>query len=970
MRQLFRMALLIALGASLYVLPAGAQGSLPTAEDGRPDQTVLWSASNPFLPAERGYLSPPTEAARPFTHMLLRREARIPDGAAMTLFTRVSTDGATWSDWGEVNDNEDLWRPQDGPDVEWSQTIDVGGRVRFWQIRAEFVPAPDGARPELRRIEVNTVDALSFGPATIRTPGQTPSGAAPASLAKPAVISRTEWGNPDGQGSRVPPDYYPVNHMVVHHTADSNTLLPSEPNWAARVRAEWSFHTYSRGWGDVGYNYLIDPNGVIYEGRAGGDDAVAFHDTANYGSMGVVLIGTYAAVPPTDGSQTALVNLLAWKSAQKRIDPLGSSYYYGCAISRFCYPYNPGAVVANIAGHRQATPGHTSCPGDKTMNYLPGIRNRVKQALSGSSADNGDLVIDNLEEGGTTSGFAKSAANWHEAACGYGSHTYWTYATDGAAENSATWRPNIPSAGRYRVYAYIPQGCRLASPPYTSTKASYRITHAGGMDTTVVDHTTATEWVDLGAYQFNQGVNGAVELYDTTGEPLSAGKILFFDAIKWVPEDPGATNVALLNVRYDRTTLTSGELLKVTFTVKNTGSTTLHSQQPQASLTADGSAYNDGASGRPDDSYAYDQGECFIGDSDGNYSAFPKESDRFRVVLGPTNSGGIACAGNFGGYPWRWGLNGSLAPGATRDVVGYVRFRAPGSYTLKANIIQEYVKYYYDQQQGFNTTTITVTAEQFTPDVARYNSVLQPLARVYRLGSVPDNLLARTRNSLSIPRGDYIGDIAWDGSLIDWGSGGPLGQTDQFIIEQTRSFHAPWSGVYTFRASSDDGSWLWVDGVPVVVNNGLHATSDVTGAITLNAGVHSISFKYFERYGLAAMGYSVQYPGGSSFGDLIDAIGGGALRFGGAFATAPIINITADDQGGDGIDRIRWSWDGITWTESQGALLALGKLTNGSYRLRYQAIDNAENAAPLQELVFTVNTNLTVYRRHLPVLMR
>jgi hypothetical protein len=66
------------------------------------------------------------------------------------------------------------------------------------------------------------------------------------------VVSRTGWGSPDGQGSRAQPSYYPVNHLVVHHTADSSTLLPGEPNWAARVRAEWSFHSITRGWGDVG----------------------------------------------------------------------------------------------------------------------------------------------------------------------------------------------------------------------------------------------------------------------------------------------------------------------------------------------------------------------------------------------------------------------------------------------------------------------------------------------------------------------------------------------------------------------------------------------------------------------------------------------------------------------------------------------------------------------------------------------
>jgi hypothetical protein len=138
----------------------------------------------------------------------------------------------------------------------------------------------------------------------------------------------------------------------VHNTAERSTLYPGEPNWAARVRAIWSFHTFTRGWGDIGYNYLIDPNGVIYEGRAGGNNAVAFHDTANYGSMGVSMIGDYTKVAPAAVTLDALVSILAWKAAQQNIDPLGSAYYYGCARSKFCYPFNNDAILPTIVGHR------------------------------------------------------------------------------------------------------------------------------------------------------------------------------------------------------------------------------------------------------------------------------------------------------------------------------------------------------------------------------------------------------------------------------------------------------------------------------------------------------------------------------------------------------------------------------------------------------------------------------------------
>jgi len=955
--RLLYIILLSAAIVSLLLVKSQRLAAQPSdSGSGRPDQAVLTPGPAAPMPGAglsaraNGYLSPPTEAAHSFTHMLVRREAGVPEGAGLTLFARASADGASWGEWIELLENDDMWVGTDGPDVAWSQTLDAGRMARFWQLRGDFTPTPAGTLPDLRRIEVNTVDVTGPIPqakATLHTTG---------ALAKPVVVSRSSWGSPDGQGSRVQPSYYPVNHMVVHHTADSSTLLPGEPNWAARVRAEWSFHTFTRGWGDVGYNYLIDPNGVIYEGRAGGDDAVAFHDTANYGSMGVVVIGNYVATRPSSAAEDALVRLLAWKAAQKNIDPLGRSYYYGCAISSYCYPFNPGAVVPNIASHRQVTTGHTACPGDGTVADLPAIRNRVMQALSGGPTDDGNLIVDNLD-----SGYARSDTVWHAADCGYGGHTDWTFATDGAPENSATWRPTIPNAGVYRVYAHIPQSCGLGSSPYASAQARYDIAYAGGSTSRAVDQNTSSEWVDLGAYPFDQGSGGAVELYDNTGESLSAGRVLFFDTVKWVPENAANTGVQLVDVQYDRTTIASGELLKVTFTVKNTGGTTVYGQQPNVDLTAGGGLSS------LDNSYVYDQDECFSGNASGSYSAYPKESDRFRVTLGlagwdagHTNS----CVEAVGDNPWRWGLNDRLAPGQQQTVVGYVRFRTPGTYSLRAGLIQEYVKYF---AEGASPITITVTPERVAPDIASYDAMLTPLARVYKLGSVPDNFLARTRNPLSIPRGSAIGSFAWDGSLTHWGSGGPLGQTEQFLIEQTRVFLAPTDGQYAFRTSSDDGSWLWVDGQPVVVNNGLHEETAIVGTINLAAGPHVLAFKYFDRSGDATAGYDVRIPGAASFRLLPDGLGSGAQRLGDIFLTPPNLVIGADDEGGVGVDHIHWSWDGTSWQDAPGSLLRLGQLANGSYRLRAQAIDASGNASEIRELPFTVNSNLPVRRMFIPI---
>ncbi len=970
--QTFRaISLLLVAVVFLLTLASGDYDNTAAASQhtGRPDQITLLPRPGGDGPGLRqtsdGYMSPVTAAPTPFTHMLLRWDATVPTSAALEIEVRASSDGKTWTDWGEVHPNDDLWMPEDGADVVWSETIYAGEDARFWQVRAIFEPDADGNIPELRQIDVNTVDARFGSDAQPATTEDSASGGELTSVAKPAVVSRTGWNCPDGQDSRAQPVYYPVNHMVVHHTADANGLVGSERSWADRVRAEWSFHTYTRDWGDVGYNYLIDPNGVIYEGRAGGDDAVAFHDTANYGSMGISLIGTYSSVEPTAASISSLVELLAWKSVQKDIDPLGRSYYYGCAISSYCRSYNASATVDNISGHRHVTPNRTTCPGEQVVDILPTVRNRVYERLSGGGSpvyDNGDLLIDELE-----SSFGRSSANWHPAACGYGGHTFYTYATDDPAQstNSASWRPNIPTTGNYRVYAHIPQGCGLDSPPYASDQATYRIHYSGGEVVRQVDHNTPDDWVDLGVYTFAAGDSGLVELTDLTGEPLEAGKVIFFDSVKWVPETQEQASLELLDVTYEPKTVAAGELVTITFTVRNNGSTTISGQDPEAGRLPNGNF--DLTNG-----YVYDEGECFLGTEGQDYPIYPKQTGRFRVMLGPTSASHqaiTACAGVTGSvqngyYPWRWGLDGTLAPNETRDIVGYVRFRMPGTISLQAGIIQEYVAY---RATKVEPTKIDVTQERLKPTPASYDGQLNPLAHVYRLSSIPDNLLARTQNPLSITHGDYVGSFAWDGSLIEWGDDGPLDPSDSFLIEQTRAFVAPVSGEYTFRTSSDDGSWLWVDEQAVVVNNGLHETRSITGTTWLQAGVHVLSFKYFERTGLATAEYAVQAPDASSFGPVQDGVGGGVLRRGATLGHAANLTLVADDLGGSGIASLRYSWDGSTWIDAPGSILQTGQLVDGTYRLSYQAFDQAGNASAVQTLTFNVDSTLRPKNVYLPL---
>jgi hypothetical protein len=97
-------------------------------------------------------------------------------------------------------------------------------------------------------------------------------------------------------------------------------------------------------------------------------------------------------------------------------------------------------------------------------------------------------------------------------------------------------------------------------------------------------------------------------------------------------------------------------------------------------------------------------------------------------------------------------------------------------------------------------------------------------------------------------------------------------------------------------------------------------------------------------------------------------VGGGALRDGGTFVELPRLSVAADDQGGSGVRRLSWSLNGQPMAEVDGALLSTGKLQNGSYQLRYEAIDWAGNRSEARELVFVVNPDLEILRGYLPLI--
>jgi len=188
---------------------------------------------------------------------------------------------------------------------------------------------------------------------------------------EPEVITTEEWRKdlPDPVDGRAENE---VNHLIVHHSATSNNVS----DYLQVVRNIYLYHTEVNGWDDIGYNYLIDPDGVVYEGRD--DQGVADQDNIkgahfcgkNTGTMGICMIGNYNEIRATKASISALQRVLTWKSYKDVISPLDSSRH----------PDATGDFLAHIAGHRDGCA--TLCPGDSLYASFGAIRDSVQVLLN------------------------------------------------------------------------------------------------------------------------------------------------------------------------------------------------------------------------------------------------------------------------------------------------------------------------------------------------------------------------------------------------------------------------------------------------------------------------------------------------------------------------------------------------------------------------------------------------------------
>lgn len=168
-----------------------------------------------------------------------------------------------------------------------------------------------------------------------------------------------------------------TTHVVIHHSSDPNLELE---DYTPLVRNIYVYHTQNNGWDDIGYNYLIDPKGVIYKGRdpkgnASQDEVEGAHMcNKNENTMGICMIGTFINVLPTRAALKALYTLVGWKIRKDDISVFGNTTHAIGPTSANL----PPMPLSNICGHKDGCQsGYTECPGDLFHSTFDELRDSV-----------------------------------------------------------------------------------------------------------------------------------------------------------------------------------------------------------------------------------------------------------------------------------------------------------------------------------------------------------------------------------------------------------------------------------------------------------------------------------------------------------------------------------------------------------------------------------------------------------------
>lgn len=280
---------------------------------------------------------------------------------AAAVEVQLSDDGETWSDPATLGPAHTDAGPPDRDDRVFGQ-LAFNERSQFVRYRPIDTDGNTRAIPGLAFTYIDATGGPGLGDISTNSPVP--------SLDRPPIISREEWGASLAYGGVEAgardwiPEYQTVEHVIIHHSETPNLRDP-----LTEIRSIHYYHAITRDWGDIGYNYLVDFMGNVYEGRVGGDNVVGGHAYQYaYGSSGICEMGSFKTQPPTPEAIAGLIWITAW--CCRYLDPLGHA------------DFHEQPNLPTICGHRDVN--DSTCPGDGLYADLDYIRTAVAEVLTGA----------------------------------------------------------------------------------------------------------------------------------------------------------------------------------------------------------------------------------------------------------------------------------------------------------------------------------------------------------------------------------------------------------------------------------------------------------------------------------------------------------------------------------------------------------------------------------------------------------
>ena len=304
-----------------------------------------------------------------------------PDVKAPRVAVEVRTRGAKgWSQWQQLEVEGVVAAPRgalapsdDGAGTRAGTEPIYTGPSSGVQVRVDLISGelPAGLRVDL--VDPGASDADASVTAQ-------PMAAAGAAVTQPAILTRAQWGADESLRNGFAGYGETIKAGFVHHTTGASDYTSAEV--PALIRSIYAYHTQTLGWSDIGYNFLVDRFGRLFEGRWGGMDrpVIGAHTGGfNTNTVGVAALGDHetSTVPAT--VMTGFAQLLGWKLGLHGADPSGRVTLTSGGGDSNRYPAGQAVEFNVISGHRDAS--YTLCPGQYLYPRLSEIRSEAAAVI-------------------------------------------------------------------------------------------------------------------------------------------------------------------------------------------------------------------------------------------------------------------------------------------------------------------------------------------------------------------------------------------------------------------------------------------------------------------------------------------------------------------------------------------------------------------------------------------------------------